>query len=73
MFQVFSATDSREHDYAEGVGNYWQGNSTSKGLTKANDKLTRIGQSPSMTVVSKPLAGIFKCKSIYPPIYADNN
>ena len=24
MFQVFSATDSRENDYGSGFGNYWQ-------------------------------------------------
>ena len=24
MFQVFSATDSRENDYAEGFANYWR-------------------------------------------------
>ncbi|MFM7989826.1 MAG: hypothetical protein ACKPKO_61980 [Candidatus Fonsibacter sp.] len=30
LFQVFSATDSRENDYGEGFGNYWQTRTFSK-------------------------------------------
>ncbi|MFM7987707.1 MAG: hypothetical protein ACKPKO_51185 [Candidatus Fonsibacter sp.] len=57
MFQVFSATDSRENDYAEGFGNYWQTLTDSKNLRINNQFTTRISPSSYMTVICKPIAG----------------
>ncbi|MFM7982141.1 MAG: hypothetical protein ACKPKO_22765, partial [Candidatus Fonsibacter sp.] len=66
MFQVLSATDSRENDYVEGFGNYWQKESTSKGLLTTNKSLTRTAPTSSMTVIFKPSAGILQVRKYLP-------
>jgi len=68
MFQVFSATDSRENDYAEGFSNYWQGLHASKGLLVTAHTLVRIPPSSHMTVMFKPVAGLFQSVRKYLPL-----
>ena len=69
MFQVFSATDSRENDYAEGFANYWRNLlHDPRGLLVTADSLVRIPPSSHMTVMFKPVAGLFQSVRKYLPL-----
>ena len=69
MFQVFSATDSRENDYAEGFSNYWRNLlHQPRGLLVTTDTLVRIPPSSHMTVMFKPVAGLFQSVRKYLPL-----
>ena len=67
-FQVFSATDSRENDYAEGFANYWRALHDPRGLLVTTDTLVRIPPSSHMTVMFKPVAGLFQSVRKYLPL-----
>ena len=51
MFQVFSATDSRENDYGEGFGNYWQMDATSRELLNNVKSIAKKTLSSSMLTI----------------------
>ena len=68
MFQVFSATDSRENDYAEGFSNYWRDLHDPRGLLVTTETLVRIPPSSHMTVMFKPVAGLFQSVRKYLPL-----
>lgn len=66
MFQVFSASESRENDHAAGFGSYWQENARSKELIGTTKGLVSIPGSQSMTAMLKLNAGIFQTKKYLP-------
>ena len=66
MFQVFSASESRDNDYASGLGNNWQAHATSKELRMNTKGLVVIPPSMAATVMLKLNAGIFQTKKYLP-------
>ena len=66
MFQVFSASESRNNDYASGLASNWQAHATSKELLTTTKGLVSISGSQTMTGMLKLNAGIFQTKKYLP-------
>ena len=58
MIECMSTTDN--NDYGEGFGNYWRNESSARTLLRNNKSLIRIPPSTYMTVMFKPIAGLFQ-------------
>ena len=66
MIECMSTTDN--NDYGEGFGNYWRNESSARTLLTNNKSLTSIPPSSSMTVIFKPIAGLFQSVRKYLPL-----
>ena len=66
MFQVFSASESRDNDYASGLGSNWQAHVTSRELLTTTKGLVFIPAGQAATVMLKLNAGIFQIKKYLP-------
>jgi hypothetical protein len=66
MIECMSTTDN--NDYGEGFGNYWRSESTPRTVSTVNRSLTRIPPSSSMTVIFKPIAGLFQSVRKFLPL-----
>ena len=53
MFSIFSASDSRQNDYAEGFGKFWDNKADNESVGPSY--LKGIPESASQTVLFKPL------------------
>ncbi|MFM7990228.1 MAG: hypothetical protein ACKPKO_64025, partial [Candidatus Fonsibacter sp.] len=63
MFNIFSASDSRQNDFAEGFGNYWDNKQDN---IHVDESWLRGIPPTTKTVLFKPMSGILNQRKYIP-------
>ena len=67
-FKYLVQLTAEKNDYAEGFANYWRALHDPRGLLVTTETLVRIPPSSHMTVMFKPVAGLFQSVRKYLPL-----